>query len=49
LRVRAAFLAERDRAAFDRLVDARPPLREAVFFRFLPRPDPPFFLSPPLS
>jgi hypothetical protein len=50
LRVRAAFLAERERAAFERAAEARPPvrppLREAAWLSFLPRPEPDFL--PPL-
>ena len=52
LRVAAAFLADFDFAAFDRLAEAAPPLRPPFFagalFVFLPRPEP-LFLPPPLD
>src|SRR5690606_20111867 len=50
LRVAAAFLAERDFAAFERLAEAAPPLRPPFFagalFVALPRPEPDL-LPPP--
>jgi hypothetical protein len=51
-RVAAAFFAERLRAAFERVAEARPPLRPPfrldALLVFLPRPEPLFF-PPPLS
>lgn len=51
LRVAAAFLAERDRAAAGRDAEARPPFLPPFFdgalLAFLPRPEPPFFRPPP--
>ena len=52
LRVRAAFLADRDRSAAGRLAAAwppsRPPLRDGEWSSFLPRPEP-LFLPPWVS